>query len=265
MKSPPPGRLFSGASAIFFGVLCLMWHDAATWQNLHHLWSLPLGVTLGACLMAAQIAGGVGIQFPRMARPAAIVLGIVYLSFSLACIPDIVAAANTYDKYGGSFFLFLSLFFGAIAVYVAAEPNVAQSSILGRVARIGLGICAISFALGQGLILHDTASAVPKWIPPNPMFWAILTTAAFALAAIAILINRHARLAMRLMTFMVGLFGVLVWIPHLIARPHRHFLWSELAETFLVTGAAWVVGDLRNRESSAGARGESTTEPTARY
>ena len=35
------------------------------------------------------------------------------------------------------------------------------------------------------------------------MFWAMLTTIAFALAAIAILINRPARLALRLMTFML--------------------------------------------------------------
>jgi hypothetical protein len=60
---------------------------------------------------------------------------------------------------------------------------------------------------------------VPKWIPPNQTFWAILTTIAFALAAIAILINCQARLAMRLMTLMLALFGVVVWIPRLIARP----------------------------------------------
>ncbi|HZU43620.1 MAG TPA: hypothetical protein VE994_13165, partial [Terriglobales bacterium] len=62
--------------------------------------------------------------------------------------------------------------------------------------------------------------------------------------AIAILINRQARLAIRLMTLMLALFGLLVWIPRLIARPHTHFTWSEFALTFLITGAAWVVGDL---------------------
>ena len=44
------------------------------------------------------------------------------------------------------------------------------------------------------------------------MFWAILTTVAFGLAAIAILINWQARLAMRLMALTLGLFGVLVWV-----------------------------------------------------
>lgn len=244
MKTVVCGRIVFGATAVLFGVIALMWHDADTWQNLRHLWSLPWGTAAGACLMAAQVAGGIGIQIPRTARWASLVLCVVYLCFSAACIPDIIAAPNTYDKYGGSFFLFLSLFFGAIAVVAATEAHAGRALALGRAARYGLGVCAISFALSQGLLLRETAQAVPQWIPPGQMFWAIVTTAAFALAAIAILMNRGARLAMRMMTLMVGLFGLLVWLPHLIARPGAHFLWSEFAETLLVTGAAWMVAEL---------------------
>jgi hypothetical protein len=68
------------------------------------------------------------------------------------------------------------------------------------------------------------------------MFWAIATTVAFALAAIAILIDRQARLAIRLMTLMVALFGVLVWIPRLYAHPEAHLSWPEFALTVLITG-----------------------------
>ena len=246
MKTALYGRIAFGASAVLFGVIALMWHDSDTWQNLQHIWSLPLGVMIGGCLMTAQIAGGIGIQFPRTARWASAGLCIVYLCFSLACVPDIVAAANIYDRFGGSFFLFFSLLCGAIALYAANEPKVARAVVFGRLARIGLGICAISFTLSQALLLRDTAQLVPKWIPPNQMFWAILTTVAFGLAAIAILINRQARLAMRLMTLMLALFGGLVWVPRLIAHPKSHFDWSECALTFLVTGAAWVVADLKS-------------------
>jgi hypothetical protein len=118
--------------------------------------------------------------------------------------------------------------------------------VFGRLARLGLGVCAISFTLSQMFYLRVTAELVPKWIPPNQMFWAILTTIAFALAAIAILINRQARLAIRLMTLMLALFGVLVWIPRLIARPKAHLNWSEFGLTFLITGASWMVADLRS-------------------
>lgn len=244
MKTALYGRIFFGASAVLFGVIALMWHDADTWQNLRHLWSLPFGAVLGACLMIAQVAGGIGVVFPRTARLASIVLGVVYLCFSLACVPEIVAAANVYDKYGGSFFVFFSLFCGAMALYAATETDAAKAVPFGRVARLGLGVCAISFTLGQALLLRDTAQLVPKWIPPSQMFWAILTTVAFALAALALLVHRQAKLATRLMTLMLGLFAVLVWIPHVIAHPKAHFNWSECVLTFLVTGAAWMVANL---------------------
>ena len=246
MKTALYGRIVLGTSAVLFGVVALMWHDSDTWQNLQHIWSLPFGTIIGECLMAAQVAGGIGMLHARTARSASVVLGIVYLCFSLACVPDIIAAANIYDKYGGSFFLFVSLFCGAIALYAATEADAATAVVFGRLARFGLGVCAISFTLGQMLLLRETAHLVPKWIPPSQMFWAILTTIAFALAGVAILINRQARLAMRLMTLMLALFGVLVWVPHLIAHPKAHFNWSECALTFLVTGATWMVADLKS-------------------
>ena len=195
--------------------------------------------------MIAQIAGGIGMLYPRTGRLASIVLCVVYLCFSLACVPDIIAAANIYDKYGGSFFLFFSLLCGAIALYAATEADAARAVVFSRLARLGLGVSAISFTLGQALLLRETARLVPKWIPPNQMFWAILTTIAFALAAIAILMNRRARLAMLMMTLMLALFGVLVWVPHVIAHPQAHFNWSECVLTFLTTGSAWMVANLR--------------------
>jgi hypothetical protein len=246
VKTPLYSRVVLGASAVLFGVVALMWHDADTWQNLHHIWSLPFGIIIGECLMAAQIAGGIGTSYPRTARSASVVLGIVYLCFSLACVPDIIAAANVYDKYGGSFFLFFSMVCGAIALYAATEANAARAVVFGRVARIGLGVCAISFTLGQALLLRDTAQLVPKWIPPSKMFWAVLTTVAFALAAIAILTNRQARLAMRLIALMLALFGLLVWVPHLAAHPEAHFNWSEFALTCLTAGASWMVAELKS-------------------
>jgi hypothetical protein len=238
------GRIVFGASAVLFGVIALMWHDSDTWQTLRQIWILPFGTIIGGCLMIGQIAGGIGMQFRRTARLASIALGIIYFLFSLACIPGIIAAPTVYVHYG-SFFEQFSLLCGAIALYAATEANAARAVALGRVARLGLGVCAISFTLSQILYLRATADLVPKWIPPNQTFWAILTTIAFGLAAISILINRQTRLAMRLMTFMLALFGVLVWVPRLIAHPEAHLNWSEFGLTFLITGAVWMVADLR--------------------
>ncbi len=248
MTSAVCGRIVFGASAVLFGVIALLWHDSDTWQNLLQIRSLPFGAIIGECLMLGQIAGGIGMQYSRTAHFAAIVLGVVYSLFSLACIPGIIAAPAVYAQYG-SFFEQFSLLCGAMALYAVTEASVARSLAFGRMAQRGLGVCAISFTLSQIFYLRVTAGMVPAWIPPNQKFWAILTTIAFALAALAIIFNRQTRLAIRLMTLMLALFGVLVWIPRLIAHPQTHLNWSEFSLTFLITGAAWMVADLTSPHS----------------
>jgi hypothetical protein len=245
MKTSVYGRIVFGASAVLFGVIALKWRDAATWQALREIWRLPFGTILGGCLMTAQIAGGIAMQCPQVARLASVVLGVVYLVFSLACVPGVLAAPAVYALYG-SFFEQFSLLCGAMALYAATEANAARAVVFGRLARLGLGVCAVSFTLSQIIYLRVTADFVPKWIPPNQMFWAVVTTIAFALAAIAMLINRQARLAIRLMTLMLALFGVLVWIPRLVAHPEAHFNWSEFALTALITGASWMVAEQKS-------------------
>jgi hypothetical protein len=242
MKAALHGRLVFGASAVLFGVIALMWHDADTWQSLHRILRLPFGTIVGAILMIALIVGGIGIALPRAARAASSVLVVVYALFSLVCIPGIVAAPRVFAQYDG-FFEQFALLCGALAVYAAANAT-GSSPALARAARFGLGLSIVAFTLAQVIYLKVTVQLVPTWIPPSQMFWAILTTVAFALAAIATLINFRARLALRLLTLMLALFGLLVWVPLLIAHPETHGNWSEFALNYLITGAAWVVGEL---------------------
>jgi hypothetical protein len=241
MRTALYGRTVFGAAALLLGVITLIWRDPDTWQSLP---ILKLGAVVGTCFAIAQIAGGIGMLVPRTARLAAVVLGVVYGLFCVACIPGMIARPTTYAQYG-SFFEWFSLVCGAIAVYAVTEANAARSASLGNAARIGIGLCAVSFTLAQIVYLRFTASLVPTWIPPSQMFWTVLTTVAFALAAIAILINRQVRLALQLMTLMIGLFGVFVWIPLLVAHPEAHGNWSEFALNFLIAGAAWLVANVR--------------------
>jgi uncharacterized membrane protein YphA (DoxX/SURF4 family) len=249
MKTAPYGRFVFGASAVLSGVIALMWHDADTWQSLAKFWSLPFGLAVGGCLMVAQIGGGIALASPRTARFASLLLGAVYVLFSLICVPGIVAAPKVYVQYG-AFFEQFSLVSGAIAVYAATEPDAARAALAGSLARIGMGLCAVSFTLAQIFYLRFTATLVPAWIPPSQTFWAIATTVAFALAAVAMLVNRRARLATGLMTLMLALFGLLVWVPRLIAQPAAHGNWSEFALNFLITGAAWTVASATPSDSA---------------
>src|ERR1700739_2453441 len=120
--------------------------------------------------------------------------------------------------------------------------------------RILLGICAASFTLEQAIYLNATANLVPKWLPPSQMFWAVTTSVLFALAAVALLANRMALLATRLLTLMLVLFGLLVWVPVDLSGPHSHTNWSEIAETFAIAGAAWILADVLG-EDRLNARG----------
>lgn len=243
VKTLPYGRVVFGAAAVMFGIILLMWHDAAAWEDLPIL-KLPFGTIIGDTLALLLIVGGIGMQYPRTAHINSMILGFVTVVFSLACVPAIIHYPTTYFTYG-SFFEFFSLACGALALYGATCSNVAQAVTLARVTRIALGMCAVSFTVAQIVYPKITADLVPTWIPPNQMFWVVLTTIAFGLAAIAMLIDRRAPLATYLLALMLALFGLLVWAPILIAHPDKHFNWSEFALNYFICGAALLVAELQ--------------------
>jgi len=216
-----------------FGLITLVWHDYNGWHRL-----LYIVYAAGA----AQILGGAAIQFRRTAKAGAVVLGAVYLFFALLCVPRIIATPQIYNSWG-NFFEQFSLLTGAAIVYARFSSSWAPETV-NRIGRILLGICAASFTLEQAFYLDATAHLVPKWLPPSQMFWAVTTTVAFALAAVALLMNRMALLATRLLTTMIVIFGLLVWVPLLVSDPHSYTDWSETALTFAIAGAAWILADL---------------------
>ena len=83
------------------------------------------------------------------------------------------------------------------------------------------------------------------------MFWAMATTAAFAVAAIALLTGFMARLASQLTTAMILGFGLLVWLPALFADRHSFLNWSESMETLGIAATAWMVADFLSHRRSA--------------
>ena len=227
------GRHVFGVAALAFGLITLAWHDFNGWHQ-------PRFLIYAAA--ADQIFGGAAIQFRRTAKRGAVLLGAVYLAFALLCVSGIVAAPRIYNSWG-NFFEQFSLVTGPAIVY-ARLSSACSRETLDRIGCILLGICTASFTLEQAFYLRATASLVPKWIPPSQMFWAVTTTVLFALAAVALLTNRMALLATRLLTMMLVIFGLLVWVPLVLSDPHNHTNWSETTETFAIAGAAWILADL---------------------
>jgi hypothetical protein len=241
-RSSNLGRHVFGAASLVFGLITLAWHNYNDWEQLRYLLNATVGPVFVYAVAAAQIFGGSAIQFRRTANAGAVVLGVVYFVFALLSVPRIVAAPQIYDRWG-NFFEQFSLATGAVLTY-ARLSSVWAPETLNRVGRISLGICASSFALEQAIYLNATTNLIPKWLPPSQKFWAIATTVPFALAAVALLTNRMALLATRLLTIMILSFGLLVWLPLLCSHPRSHTNWSEAAETFAIAGATWILADL---------------------
>ena len=249
MKNSNLGRHVFGLAAIAFGIITFWWHDFNIWQQIRSLGNVPHRELLVSLSAATQLFGGLAIQWRKTARVGAAALAAVYLSFAILWVPHVVAEPKVYDRWG-NFFEQFSLVSGALIAYTSTSHGDPQPA--ARLARIGyicFGICVLSFTLEQLFYLSGTASFVPKWIPPGPMFWAVTTTIALALAAIALLTGVLALLAARLLTVMLIGFGVLVWLPAPFADPHKLINWAGNAQNLAITGAAWIVADYLQRKT----------------
>jgi hypothetical protein len=252
MKIALYGRAVFGISAALFGVITLMWHDPDTWQSLYRILRWPLGPAIGDVLMVLLVAAGFLLVVPRGVQIGSRVLVALFTLFSLVCIVGIFKAPKVFGEYD-SVFEQISMLSGALAIVATTLVVSARPARLITVARIGYGLSLVSFMLAQIIYLGLTTPLVPKWLPPNPTFWAWFTTVAFGLAAVATLLNLRARLALGLSALMLALFGLIVWVPALIAHPESHNNWSEFALNSLIMAAAWVIANAMgsvNRRSS---------------
>ena len=244
------GRYVYGLAAIAFAVIAFVFHDFNGWHQIRALGNVPHPHILLYMAALIELYGGLTILWRKTARAGALALGTIYLIFALLWIPLIAANPLVYDGWG-NFFEQFSLVSGALIVYWTAGNHSAQARRVARVGYTCFGICVISFTLEQLVYLRGTASFVPKWIPPGQMFWAITTTVALGLAALALLSGRSALLASRLLTVMLITFGVLVWLPAPFADPHKLFNWAGNMQNLAITGAAWIVADFLGQTRSA--------------
>jgi uncharacterized membrane protein YphA (DoxX/SURF4 family) len=243
------GRIVFGSSAVIFGVASLMAHDSDTWQYLRQL-PAPIATLVAWCLMLAQVTGGVGIAFARTVAPASLLLAAVY---TLLVVARVALAATTPSDPGEYVDLFeqLAVVCGAFAVYAVAQTKSASPVSVDRALRMTYGVCLGSFAWAQIVYFRYTAGLVPTWIPPSQAFWTIVTTIAFGLGAVAALIDRRTQLALRLTTLMLVLFGLLIWVPRVVAHPATLSNWIEISLNFLIAASALLVGELSSSSSSS--------------
>ncbi|HWD48439.1 MAG TPA: hypothetical protein VG309_00840, partial [Rhizomicrobium sp.] len=89
---------------------------------------------------------------------------------------------------------------------------------------IAFGICAIVFGGAHFVYMNHTAPLVPKWLPPNRLFWGYGTGIFHIAGGLAIIANIRARLAAMLLAIMYAIFTVFALVPELLAGP-SFFAW----------------------------------------
>jgi len=133
--------------------------------------------------------------------------------------------------------------YAATARATTGTTDAALAARLTRLGQLTFGVCALIFGAAHFVYMKNTASMVPKWLPPTQEFWGYATGVGFVAAGVAILTGVQARLAAILVTAMLASFGLLANGPMLLADPSKHWSWSESAVNLAVMGAAWVVAD----------------------
>jgi hypothetical protein len=92
------------------------------------------------------------------------------------------------------------------------------------------------------MYLDATTVLIPGW-PPFHAGWAYVTGGTFIMAGLAAITGVLGRLGVTLSALQIALFGVIVWIPRVLAGNVTEFQRGEAIVTFVLAAGAWVVAD----------------------
>ena len=248
------GHACFAAAMIWLGALGLRKGDfVQVWQPVPK-W-VPAREALAYLCALISLASGIGLLWPRTAAVAARVLFATLMVWLLAFrVPNLFYQSPL---------VLVAWTFGSTAVMAAAawilyvwfagERDRRRLGLFAdergvRIARALYGVSLIPFGMAHLMYVDATTVLIPGWLP-WPAGWAYLTGATFIAAGLAVAVGVFGRLAAALSTLQMGLFGLIVWIPRVLAGTVTEFQWGEFVVTCALTAGAWVVTDsYRERE-----------------
>jgi uncharacterized membrane protein YphA (DoxX/SURF4 family) len=233
------GSRVYGLAAVLLGAVVLAWHEfSSTWQPVPD--ALPQRVLLAYAAGATLVVAGLALVARRWERPAALTVAALSLVFAAGWAGRIVGQPTLFAVWLG-FAEQMAVVVGGLAVVVSRDGRAGPTA---HVLRVAFGLCLLAFGTAHLLYVKETADFVPAWIPPGQRFWALATGIADLAAGIALLAGPLALLAARLATAMFIGFGLLVWLPRLIAAPTDQMTWFGNAVNLSIAAAAWAMADL---------------------
>jgi uncharacterized membrane protein len=228
--------------ALMLGLVGIVWDDfALVWQPVPD--DLPERSAFAYAFAGALTIAGLATLWRRSAAAGAAALCALFgLVVLLLHAPRILAHPLVFGAWSGLAEQLALTAGGLMACALIAGASARAHQWL-RVGQCTFAGCLFVFGLAHFFYLHETAEMVPRWLPPTPMFWALLTGAAHIAAALAIVTRIQAPLAAVLLTIMFALFGVLIHAPLLAADPTSHLNWVMNGMNLALTGAAWITAD----------------------
>jgi uncharacterized membrane protein YphA (DoxX/SURF4 family) len=232
-----------GFVVLALGLIGLAWRDFDLGQPVPA--HLPGRWVLACAADVFMVLAGAALQWRRTRAWGAGALAIYYSLIVVVLMYGHLSLKHyrEYGLYSGAAEQLALAAGAAVLLGLVAALDPATRSRLISVARRTFGVCAILFGGAHFVYLNLTVPLIPKWLPPNPEFWAYATGLAHIAAGIAIVTEIKARLASILLTIMFASFTPLVHLPMLIADPANHSNLSENALNLALVGAAWLIAD----------------------
>jgi uncharacterized membrane protein len=233
--------IWLGIMGLMNGDFVQVWAPVPAW--------VPAREALAYLCASISLACGIGLLWRRTAAVAARVL---FASLTVWLL--VMRLPNLFYQ---TPLVLVGWTFGSTGVMVAAawvlyvwfagERDQKSSGRLAgetgvRVARVLYGLSLVPFGLAHFMYLDATTVLIPSWLPWHVAL-AYLTGAAFIAAGLAIAVGVFARLAAVLSTLQLALFGLIVWVPRVVAGTVSEFQWGEFVVTCALAAGAWVVAD----------------------
>jgi uncharacterized membrane protein len=235
-----------GVLALIYGDFALVWQPVAPW--------VPGRTALAYLAGVIMLVGGTGLLFRATAAWAARLLFPYLVVWTLLKVPALVVAPQIEGVWLG---------FGELAVLLAGgwtlfarlrgvREDGLWRFVTGengvRAARCLFGVFLIPIGLSHLMYVKETIALVPAWLPYR-VGWAYLTGAGQMACGLGVLGSVLPRVAASLLprvaafceAGMISIFGLLVWLPRVLAAPKVRLPWTAFWITWAIGAAAWVV------------------------